>query len=411
MQLRFFNRCYWPDSQATGQLLTELCEFLAIRHQVEVVVGQPHFPDRTTNYLQSGVSNRNGVVIARLRHQHQHQLKRFARVRSLVSFTWSTRKYLRGEPRSIQRSPPVGESSVWICETDPFLLPFVVGPEARRRGIPCVYYIQDIYPDVAVSLGVVRNNPAIRLLRNRLRNEYRQADKIVVLDEDMKTRLSGWGIHSDKISIIPNWMDCSSVQPIKQDNPFRSELGIDSRFVVMHSGNMGMTQRLDALVDATKNLPAESNIELLLIGDGVKSAELKDQAHGLSHVRFLPYQPRETLSESLSAANLHVISMDQSITGCLAPSKLYGILASGTPILAIVPKGNAVWRFVETNRLGWCAEPGNIDQIAQAMLAAASKPKSELFSMGMQGRSLAETLYDKQLCCGMFEQLLKDVGL
>lgn len=410
MHLRFFNRCYWPDSQATGQLLTELCEFLAPRHEVKVVVGQPHFPDQAAEFLATGIDQRNGVTIARLNHQHQHKTKRFARSRSLVSFTWCTRKYLKTEPKSTRRPTTNREPAVWVCETDPFLLPFVVGPEARRRGIPVVYYIQDVYPDVAVSLGVVKNNPAIRLLRNRLKNEYRQANRIVVLDEDMKSRLAGWGIPAEKIAIVPNWMDCQSVQPIKQSNPFRYETEVDDRFVVMHSGNMGMTQRLDVLIDSLNHIPKESNVKLLLIGDGAKSNELKRLADGIPDVQFLPYQPREKLSASLSAADLHVISMDQSITGCLAPSKLYGILASGTPILAIVPKGNAVWRFVEANQLGWCAEPGNVPHIAKAIIAASQTPKSDLMAMGMRGRTLAETMYDKQLCCAQFEELLENVA-
>jgi colanic acid biosynthesis glycosyl transferase WcaI len=402
MHLRFFNRCYWPDSQATGQLLTELCEFLAQQHEVQALVGQPFFPEADTEFETEGSEKRNGVTILRLPHLHLHRAKYMARIRCMLSFTRSVRTYLKRE----SKRPQNRDQSVWVCETDPFLLPLVVGPEARRRKIPVVYYIQDIYPDIAVALGVVKNHLPIRMLRSKLKREYRQADMLIVLDEDMKDRLAGWGIPPDKIEIVPNWMDCNAVQPIKQNNPFRHELGIDDRFIVMHSGNMGLTQRLEDLIDATRTLGQSSNIELLMIGGGAKMSELKRHAKGTPYIRFLPYQPRERLGESLSAADLHIVSMDPAITGCLAPSKLYGILASGTPVLAIVPKGNAVWRFVESHQIGWCAEPQNLQSIAASIRVAAQTPREILLQMGMRGRSLAEQLFDKQLCCSQFEQLL-----
>ena len=98
--------------------------------------------------------------------------------------------------------------------------------------------------------------------------------------------------------------------------------------------------------------------------------------------------------------------MGQEITGCLAPSKLYGIVASGTPVLAIVPKGNAVWRMVERERLGWTVEPGDRDGIARAVQAAAKVPCEDMLAMGHRGRELAERLFDKQICCRQFEAVL-----
>ena len=112
-------------------------------------------------------------------------------------------------------------------------------------------------------------------------------------------------------------------------------------------------------------------------------------------------------SASLSAADLHVVSMGREIIGCMAPSKLYGILASGTPVLAIVPKGNAVWRMVEREQLGWTVEPGDRVGIARAIQAAAKVPREELLDMGQRGRELAERLYDKKVCCGLFEAILR----
>jgi len=337
-------------------------------------------------------------------------------------------------------------------------LPLVVGPMARRRNAKLVYYLQDIYPDVAVAVGVAKNNFFIRALRNRLKKEYLKADAIIVLDEDMRDRLVGWGIRPEQLRIVPNWMDCSVVRPVKSNNPFRLQHGVDDQFVVMHSGNMGMTQRLDVLVDAWKRgsrreaagerleerQPGGSRLEagggrleeeqlglapdgagqtaasaygsggneavLMLVGNGAKRKLLESQAVGCPNIRFLDYQPREKLGESLSAADLHVVSMDEAITGCLAPSKLYGILASGTPVLAIVPQKNAVWRLVESERLGWCVEPGDQMGIVNAVRDAQRCSSSELQDMGTRGRKLAEQLFDKNVCCSAFEEVIDALG-
>jgi colanic acid biosynthesis glycosyl transferase WcaI len=413
-KLVFINRSYWPDSEATGQLLTELCEFLAPRWDVTAVVGQPNWETEQEPFVRSGIQVRNGVAIHRLLHSQLPKNVGFARIRNLISFTLAVRRWGQqvgkshfGKPAGDYRGSP--NRPILVCETDPFLLPLVVGPMARRSNARMIYYLQDIYPDVAIAVGVAKNSLPIRTLRARLKKEYMQAERIVVLDDDMQERLAGWGVPRERIRIVPNWMDCSAVKPVKEQNAFRIKQSIDDKFIVMHSGNMGMTQRLDVLVEAMK-LPSVSPRSLLtLVGNGAKRPLLEKQANGARNIRFMGYQPREMLSESLSAADLHVVSMDQSITGCLAPSKLYGILASGTPVLAIVPKGNAVWRLVERHQLGWNVEPGNREGIANAISNAVSLDPSRLQEIGRRGRKLAEDLYDKQICCEAFEAVLREV--
>lgn len=433
LSIFFLNRCYWPDSEATGQLLTELCEFLAPRWDVTAVVGQPNWDTENEGFVLAGIQERNGVRIHRLLHSKLPKGQRFARIRNLISFTLAVRKWGKQFAKQVRQN---GSSAtpLLVCETDPFLLPLVVGPLARKTKSRVVYYLQDIYPDVAVAVGVSKNNFFIRMLRSRLKNEYLKADAIVVLDEDMRDRLVGWGLPAERMKIVPNWMDCSVVRPIKSNNSFRIEQKLSDRFVVMHSGNMGMTQRLDVLVDAMRLMSLGSGNEelskyersreghgsesrttlsrttLMLVGNGAKRASLEEHAHGLENVRFLDYQPREKLSESLSAADLHVVSMDQAITGCLAPSKLYGILASGTPVLAIVPKGNAVWRLVEQEKLGWTVEPGDTAAIAKAIHEAESLDRKSLAEMGQRGRVLAEKLFDKRICCEAFEDIIKQTA-
>lgn len=411
-RVTFINRCYWPDSQATGQLLTELCEYLSPRWDVTALAGQPNWVNNELDFVRSGVQVRNDVAIHRLMHQRLVNGERFARIRNYISFAMAVRKWGQKTRLDNVGRKQISQETI-VCETDPFLLPLIVEKIARRRNARLVIYLQDIYPDVAIAVGMTRNNLAMRFLRNRLKKVYLRADCIVVLDEDMRDRLVDWGIPANRFRIVANWMDCSQVVPVKTNNPFRKQHGVENHFVVMHSGNMGMTQKLDVLVDAMKQVGSNSGCDgngrttLMLVGNGGRRAQLELQSAGAENIQFLDYQPKESLSESLSAADLHVVSMGQEIMGCMAPSKLYGILASGTPVLAIVPKGNAVWRMVEREQLGWTVEPGDRDGIARAIQDAAKVPRDDMLAMGQRGRELAERLYDKQVCCEQFEAILR----
>ena len=208
-----------------------------------------------------------------------------------------------------------------------------------------------------------------------MRRSYEAANRIVVLDNAMRHRLSSapWEISNDKIRVIPNWADCELIRPLESaDNPFIEREQLRDRFVVMHSGNVGLTQRLDVLVRATQSDDWPSHAVLLIVGDGARRSELIALASTFQNdrVRFLPYQPRENLCESLSAAHLHVVSTHQGILGCLSPSKLYGILAAGRPVLAIAHPESDACKLVNRHRLGWTCIPGNSNQIAKAVAEA-----------------------------------------
>lgn len=400
-KIAFLNRCYWPDTEATGQLLEQLATHLSGRFDVTVVAGQPNVNQMQQEFSRKGVQIRNGVRIERLNHTKFHKRSISGRLINLASFTLKARAWGRRAP----------DYDVIISETDPFFLPLVAAPMAKRMGAKYVAYLQDVYPDIGIALGIKGESMATRELRRRLCAAYASADRIVVLDGDMRERLIGWGLPRDKFVIVPNWTDTELVQPVKQGNAFRATHGLQHRFVVMHSGNMGLTQRLDRLVAATAQANWPAQALLLLVGGGAREAELHQQAQRLGvtdRVRFLPYQPLEKLGESLSAADIQVVSMDGAIRGCMAPSKLYGILAAGTAMLGIVPQGGCIDRLIREQEVGISVCPndptGFVDGVRQAM----SDPK-QLEQYGLYGRQLAVAEYDSLKSCHRFEQMLDEL--
>lgn len=400
----FLNRSYWPDAEATGQLLTDLCESLVDTFDVDVICGQPNTTVDADGFRRTGTEVRNGVRIHRLSHTTFPKGIPAGRILNLVSFYRAAGSYLR---RTRLRADVV------IPESDPFLLPIAAARHVRRHGGKLVCYVQDIYPDVAEAVGKARPGIITGQIRRRLRDAYRAADQVIVLSDCMADRLrsSRWGIDPDRIAVIPNWSDCTAIAPVPSDgNRFRRDHELKNRFVVMHSGNMGLTQQLDQLIAAAASPEWPDNAVLLLVGDGASRPELEQQAAGLpaDRVRILPYQSRERLADSLSAADLHVVSMAQPVTGCLSPSKFYGILAAGRPTLAITSPETDVFQMVENEELGWCCPPGDVTAIVTAVADAVADPDRRE-RMGRSARRLAEAHFDRPVVTQRFAELVDSV--
>ena len=376
----FLNRSYWPDIEATGQLLTDLCVGLSDRFDVHVVCGQPNSPESGAKFVSEGVETCSGVTVHRLSHRKFDKKNPFGRILNLLSFYRATDNFLGDSDL---------EADVVVSETDPFLLPIAGARFAERVGASHITYLQDIYPDVAEAVGKSRVPFVSSCIRSKLRRIYQRANRVVVLGRCMRDRLTGpqWGVPRDRIEIIPNWADCEKIQPVDhQHNSFRTKFELDDRFVVMHSGNMGLTQRLDVLIDAANHPDWPERATLLLVGNGASKDRLVAKAQQLdlfgNRVQFLDYQPRSELTSSLSAADVHVVSMHENITGCLCPSKLYGIMAAGRNVIAIADAKTDLCRTINERELGWCVPPGSPDSIAKAVSEAETLASSNVASVG-----------------------------
>ena len=175
----------------------------------------------------------------------------------------------------------------------------------------------------------------------------------------------------------------------------------------MHSGNMGLTQQLNQLIDVADRLRLRQDIVFVLVGDGAARPGLEQSVtrRKLTNVRFLPYQSRENLALSLSAADLHVVSMHPEIGGCLVPSKMYGVMASGTPVLGIVPPDTDLCALIEQEQLGFSVRPGALDEIGATIVRCADG-QLDLDDMGVRARKLAETRFDRRQGVAGFRNVL-----
>jgi colanic acid biosynthesis glycosyl transferase WcaI len=397
----FLNRSYWPDVEATGQLLTSLCEGLTHRFRIEVLAGQPNAVIGSGHGEKwEDAAEHHGIRIHRVAHTVLPK-------KNLIYKSLNFASFIRSADSALRR---ISAPDVVVFETDPFLLAFSASKLQRRTGCRMVGYLQDIYPDVAVSLGTVRNSWLIRRLRDSLFRVYRRCDHMIVLSRDMADLLVRGGVRPDRISVVPNWA-CPEQRGVpKTQNQFRITHNLESCFLVMYSGNLGLTQRLEEFLIAAELLNHRTDIQFALVGRGSQEENLRRivTEKRLNNVRFFDYQPQNELGVSLSAADLHLVPLTSEISQCLMPSKLYGILAAGRPWLTNAPEGTELHEISGRYNAGLIVPPRNPDAIAEKIAWAADHP-SDLEQMGRNAEQLAETTYSRARSIEKFEHILNGV--
>src|SRR4051794_17891917 len=353
-RLLVLNQYYHPGVEATAHLLTELCESLADDWDVTVITGRLRDHEDEPDY-----ERRNGVEIIRV-HSTAYDRAPLHR-RAANYFTYLARALRRG----LLASRP----DVVLCMTDPPLVGNVAYLVAKRFRRPLVVVVQDVFPETAVKLGRLKQPLVVAVLRSLIAHVLRHADRVVAIGPIMRNRLIAKGARAERTVVIPNWVDTSAITPLPKNNGWSHVQELDDRFVVMHSGNIGHAQNLETLIRAVPLLEDLDRLTVVLVGFGARHAAMVDLARRVAgdRVRFLPYQPRERLSESLSAADVHYVGLADGLAGYVVPSRVYGIMAAGRPIIAAVDPGSETAAAVRAADSGLITDPDAAEQVAQAI--------------------------------------------
>lgn len=398
MRVCFFNRSYWPDFGATGQLLTELAEDLVARHgcDVTVVTG---YPLRASAPLASR-EVRHGVEIVRALGTTCDP-RRFAgrAANYLTYFGSATLAGLR-----------IRRPDVVVALTDPPIIGLSALVAARCHGARFVFLCQDIFPEVAVLLEDFHSRGVNFALEQVNRFLVRQADAVIALGETMKRRLvEGKGADPARVTVIHNWADCSALAPGVRDNAFARAHGLTGKFVVMHAGNIGLSQNLDVVLDAAERLLACEAVRFVFVGDGSRRADLEARARsrGLSNVQFLPYQPRDEMAASYATADLFLVSLKPGLAGYIVPSKLYGILAAGRPYVAAVEEASEVVDITRRYACGFVVPPDDAGALA-ARILDVYRDRPLAAQLGKRARE-AGLIFDRRRQVAAYASLFRQV--
>jgi colanic acid biosynthesis glycosyl transferase WcaI len=272
--------------------------------------------------------------------------------------------------------------------------------------------VQDLYPDVAVALGVLPpTGVTTRTLERLSRASLRLADRVVAIGEVMGARLEAKGVDAARLRIIHNWSDATIGEVPTDTNWFLDRHGLRAKFVVLYSGNLGRGHEFDTLLNAAERLRNRTDVAFVVIGDGAKRAEIAQatRTRGLTNLTLLPYQRREDLPFSLGAADLSVVSLSNGLEGLIVPSKLYGILASGKPALHFGSTGSEIARVLAEERCGYTVAHGDVDGAVRRIEALADRP-AVASEMGARGRAAFLARFDRRLAMDRWHSVCQEVA-
>jgi colanic acid biosynthesis glycosyl transferase WcaI len=397
VKLVFVNRYYWPDRSATSQLLTDLATALAAAgHEVVVVAGNR--AQGATASLRARAQDR-GVTIRRMRTSALARFGLPGRALDYLGFYVAAVCYVLLH---------VERGDVVIAKTDPPMLGAVLLPALRLKGAVLVNWLQDLYPEVAEQLGVLRPGLFTALLRRLRDASLRGARMNVAIGERMRERVAAIA-GAERVQVIHNWSDALPHTPVPApDNPLRRELGLKDEIVFAYSGNLGRAHRFDSLLAAGEHLRERRDIRILIIGDGPQKAAVEAAARerGLANWTFLPLQPRERLAESLGAADVHLISLEPKLEGLIVPSKIYGVLAAARPCIFIGAAGGEVAELIRRHDCGITVDPED----AVALVVAVERLAGDAALRQRFGGNSRRALVLLESAANQWRALLKDTG-
>jgi len=402
MRILIYSYNYYPEPIGIAPLMTELAEGLVKRgHEVRVITGMPNYPQRQIYDEYKGklylTEERNGVTIQRSYVWVRPKPGLIDRILLDGSFvTTSLLQALRGwRPDVILLTvPPL-----------PVSLPAALLGWFRR--CPVVLNLQDILPEAAVHVGILKNRSMIRIFEALEKFSYRIANTISVITDGFVENLVGKGVAASKIVCIPNWVDANFIRPLpKENNAFRIAHQLEGKFVVLYSGNIALTQGLETVIEAATRLQHVPEIAIVIVGEEKALADLRQYCEtcNAQNVLLLPFAPREQLPEMLAAADVGLIVQKKNVISFNMPSKTQVLLASGRAIVASVPATGTAARAVEQSGGGIVVAPEAPEALAEAILDLYHHPaKAE--SLGQQGRKFAETHYAFEQALNQYEAL------
>jgi colanic acid biosynthesis glycosyl transferase WcaI len=400
-RLIFVNRFFFPDHSATSQILSDLAFHLAASGREVQVVTSAQIYDAPRAALPE-FETVNGVQVHRVSSSRFGRGSLVGRSLDYLTFYRSARRRLIGLARP---------GDLLVAKTDPPLLSLPVMAAARRRGAGLINWLQDLYPEIAVALDVplIRAPFLARQLARRRDRSLQAAEANVVVGELMAEKLAALGVSPARIHVIPNWCNDVELRPVPHaQNPLREAWGLQDKFVFAYSGNLGRVHQFETVLAAAASLRDDPRFVFLLIGGGKRYEELRSavERDGLAGLfRFMPYQPRELLAQSLGVCDAHWVSLNAKLEGLLVPSKFYGIAAAGRPIVMIGDPDGELGRLVTAHRCGFAVKPGDADALAGILRRLADEPDT-VAQMGERARQLLEARFSRAQTLERWRQLL-----
>ncbi|HEX8521859.1 MAG TPA: glycosyltransferase family 4 protein [Tepidisphaeraceae bacterium] len=399
------SQTFVPDPASVGQHMADVAVEMARRgYRVKVYTSQRGYENPSVKYVKR--ENLHGVEITRLSLASFGKKSIFLRVLGTASFMAQSIFLCLFTPRL---------AGIFFSTSPPLIgLAATIAHKVRR--VPIAYWAMDLNPDQLIAMGKLKPTDfAARVLEKINRIILKNSSLIVALDRFMGERLRARADVDRKMQVMPPWPHEEHLDPLPHEqNPFRAKHNLEGKFVVMYSGNHSPANPLRTLLDATLAYKDDPTIQFMFIGGGLgkKEVEAHIQQHGLTNVASLPYQPLADLRYSLSAADVHVVSLGEDMVGIVHPCKIYGAMSVGRPILFLGPKPSHVSDILEKHDIGVHVAHGDVQGAVRAIGELKATPAQRLNEMGVLAqRVMQESLSQRILCTRFCDWLEKALGL
>jgi len=400
-----------PDNVSTAQIMGDIAlDLKSLGHEIYIISTVPHYNKDEEALANQPLKPYLGRLIQKSKYHGMDVLHvwmphketgRALRIISWLGFhliSTLAGVFCRFKPDIILTpSPPLTIGiSAWII--------------SKFRGCRFIYNVQEIYPDVAVNLGIIRNRIIINLFRLLENFVYSKSESLTVISEGMARNIRRKNVPDKKIRIIPNFVDVEEFHPLPRDNDFSRSHNLNGKFIVSYAGNMGKPQGLIHLIEAADLIREEEAIHFLIVGDGSERESLMEYSERLKlpNVTFIPYQPYSLMPQAYATADVSFVSQASGTSDDAIPSKVYRIMACARPVIACTDPGSDLEKLITNSDSGVAIPTGQAKLISDAVLNAFKNQESWLIK-GQKAREIVVQNYSRAKISSSYDQLFGDI--
>lgn len=404
-KLLIYAHYFYPDVASTGQILTELCEGMTDTFDITVICVVPSYSgtiDEKYKTKRIYKEEHNGIKIIRVRVPEFQKSNKVSRIKNLLAYFFN----------SLLATLKIEKQDYIYTISQPPILGGVLGVLGKwLKGGKLIYNIQDFNPEQTMAVGYSKNKLLLNTVMAVDKFSCKKADKVIVVGRDMQETLRN-RFNNKKVPknvFINNWINEKEIYPLEQNHPriveFKEKYNLQDKFIIMYSGNIGLYYDLENIIKVIGEFKDREDVVFAFVGDGTvkDKVEAYVNENNLSNVTFIPYQDKADLIYSLNAADIHWVVNAKGIKGVSVPSKLYGVMAAGKPVLGVLDEGSEARLIVEDCNCGVCTEPGNYKEISNNIEYVLNN-KEEIRALGLNGRQYLETNLTKEVSINKYKE-------
>lgn len=406
--LLVYAHYFYPDVASTGQLLTEVCESLMNDFNITVICAVPSYTgviDKRYKEKRFYFEKHKEIDLIKVRVPEFDKNNKLSRVKNIITYFIN----------SVIATLKLRDIDVIFTISQPPVLGGLLGRIGKRlKKAKLIYNIQDFNPEQIEAVGYSKSTFILKLMRCIDNTNIKKADKILLVGRDQFETLEKRNVSfKEKGILINNWTDDENIYPLKVDDEvleLKKLYNLQEKFIIMYSGNLGLYYDLENIIKIAKEFLDKKDLAFVFAGEGAMKSRLEKYKidNELNNIYFLPYQPKEKLNISLNMADIHLVVNSKGVKGVSVPSKLYGVMAAGKPVLGVLEEGSEARMIIEESNCGYCISPGDYRGISKT-IEEIYKNRIAMKQYGENARRYLKANLAKDISLDKYKELINNV--